>query len=1566
MAFVVVQHLSPDFKSLMDELLARHTKLPIHRVEDGMKVEPGNVYLLPPKKDMIISNGKLLLSERDTTQQLSLPIDHFFRSLAQDLPSLGIGIILSGTGSDGSRGVRRIHEAGGLVISQSEDSARFDGMPRAAIDTGCVDVVVEAEQIGDILVQYAHEPFRDQLANAIKEANRSESAIGSLFQALQKEYGLDFRHYKSTTITRRIQRRISITRTSSVAEYAELVENDKDELRLLYADLLIGVTRFFRDEVAFEALDRELTQKLSKDWRGEQIRVWVCACATGEEAYSIAILLHERLTGMNRNPDIKIFATDIDRTSLEVASHGVYPTTSIGQMSDARRDRYFREVDGGYQVVPEIRQSVVFAPHNILRDAPFTNLHLVTCRNLLIYLNAEAQKKALSLFHFGLRSQGLLFLGSSETVGDLSDELDALDKEARLFTKLRDIRLPGGLRDIFAPDGGGGTSPGSRGLVPPAASGTSSELLSAYDQLLAEFMPSSILVNEQGAVVETFGDASKYLRVRPGRLSTAVLDMVDGDLRIAVSGGIQRVRSKGNPVTFNAVRVSVDGQPARVRLSVMPQVQKSGREFLLLAFYEEQVEEAVKESGDAPRVAGTAVDSERVRQLEVELQVTKENLQATVEELETSNEELQATNEELVASNEELQSTNEELHSVNEELYTVNAEHQRKIAELTELTADMDNLLASTEIHAVFLDDALRIRRFTPKAVELFSFVAADLGRHFSSFTNQLDHPDVESDMVDVLEQGEPIDRNVHDNRGRNFLLRILPYRTGGRVGGIVVTLVDITALTAQQKQLNRLRIEQQAILDTVGEGIFGLAADGTIQSFNPAAEEIFRVDADQLLNVPFLSLVSEEFAEGNSQLLHAVRDAIDSGCSVSADDVLMVRPNGETFSAELTCSGIDAANDVDIALDRVLVVRDVSDRIRSRRELQERERELRLVTDSVPALISYVDRDLRYQYVNKQYSQLWGRPREDFDNLSVQDLIGEDASRKAEAHWKRALDGETVEYSMLVDVADQCFWANVTYTPNIVDGEVDGFFATVVNTTELKQVEQGLQRALVSSGDAIYDWPIDGGEFFASDRLWSILERDAPSDEISFEDYLDLIHPDDMARVRVAIDFMLAGNSDRYRSEYRVRTGTDAYKWVLATGDISLDVTGKRKHLTGAIRDIQLQKKLEESLRQQVAQRDRFLAMLSHELRNPLGAVVNASMLLSQPNLTRGQSDVAVVTIAREAKQMAGLLDDLLEVSRVTTDKLSIEWRPVEYQAIIKEAVEAISWAAEVKSQSLSVDLPAEPVNGVADGSRIRQCISNLVSNAIKYTPANGQIQVSLSTRDDHAVISVRDDGVGMTPELMESVFSLFVQADETLAHADGGMGVGLALVRAIAELHGGDVHAESDGRDRGSLFELSIPLQQAAPDDIDLAEAPLSTPSEENGCPVEVSNEAAKDRLRVLVIDDLEGGRTTLAMWLEATGHVALTAESGATGLAAIEEHKPDVLLVDIGLPDLNGFEIAKRVRAMSDFQPRLVAAVTGYGTEADRAASAAAGFDVHLAKPIDLGRLATLLKQASQEPS
>ncbi len=772
LAFVVIQHLSPDYKSLMDELLARQTKLRIRVIAEAMPVEPDTVYLIPPRQDLVVFHNQLILREQGLTRGVHLPVDVFFTSLAQEKGRAGIGVILSGTGSDGTLGTRAIKEAGGMVMAQDETTAKFDGMPRSSIATGLVDYVLRPSQMPEALVQYVQHPFVKKASRLEAALSRNSNPLTQAILILRDFSGVDFSLYKETTLIRRLERRVSINHHDSLEDYLAYLKDSDKEKETLFREMFIGVTRFFRDQEAFISLERtvfpEILQKRS-------LRIWSAGCSTGEEVYSLAILLLQTMEQQKREVDIKIFATDIDRHALDIASRGFYPDSVAADIPPALLLRWFEKNQDGYLISETVRKLVVFASHNLLKDPPFSKIDLLVCRNLFIYFKPEVQNRLFGSIYHSLSAQGFLFLGSSESLGPLADGFLVLDAKHKIFRRQPGFTVPLEItplqreaRDMSLP------SP-----VLKSRDGKAERLLS---QTLTAVLPPSVLVDSNDQILQTFNDTSPFLRIQPGKFSAGLFDLLPQELGILVSSVLRQLKAGTPSVSLqNLDGYRIADETVSYLLCFRPPREPSS------ASVPEQLDQLVLG---------------RVGDLERELQFTRESLQATVEELETSNEELQSSNEELIASNEELQSTNEELQSVNEELYTVNSEYQSKIEELTNLNNDESNLLRNTGVGALYLDADLNIRKLTPKVSVLTRIMPSDLGRPLEHLSPLPSYPALVEDIRSTLATIQPLDREVLGTDGRKYLASIRPYRTDyNAIDGIIVTFVDITSLLAERRE---------------------------------------------------------------------------------------------------------------------------------------------------------------------------------------------------------------------------------------------------------------------------------------------------------------------------------------------------------------------------------------------------------------------------------------------------------------------------------------------------------------------------------------------------------------------------------------------------------------------------------------------------------------------------------------------------------------------------------------------------------------------------------------------
>ena len=842
-AFVVVQHLSPDFKSFMVELLSKHTRLPVCRAAHDVKVERNHVYLIPPKATLTIAQGRLQLGEQDSRRGLSLPIDNFFRSLAEDQQHRAIAVVLSGTGSDGTAGVRAIKEAGGLVMVQSEDSAQFDGMPRSAIGTGLADYVLSPEQMPAQLANYLQHPFLTKAAELSRRSKTVESEMGELFRLISQQCGVDFSQYKPATVDRRIERRMSVCQIGELNQYLRYLRNSPREINLLFNELLIGVTSFFRDREVWDALEKDvLPEVLKNSSPDEPFRAWVAGCSTGEEAYSLAIVISELLEKLRLPRSIKIFATDISKDALTVGGRGYYTLSEVAGVSPERLHRYFVQEKDGFRVSTRIREMVVFAYHNLLNDPPFTRLSYVSCRNLLIYLQPSLQHRALSAFNFGLREDGVMLLGSSESIGDATDRFQPINTRLNLYRNRRIGHVPAAYSQ--------GRATALAAADPSLRSPTTRPLLSdtttldgIYQTILSDYAPPCLIVDERDDIVHLIGNAGAYLKHPAGGFTRNLYKLTSHSFSNALRAALLRARKEADTFTYENVRYKEGGKTHVVRLRVRGLPDRRGNPSgLRIVSIEEQ---GTVPAADKTKIRNFKLDdhsAQRISDLERDLMLTRDSLQTTVQELETSNEEIQAANEELLASNEELQSTNEELQSVNEELHTVNQENQSRIEELTHLTNDINNLLATASVGVFLIDAHFRIRRASRSALSALGLTEADIGAPIETLARLLKKMDLSEIADRVIRTGQSEECEV-EREGRWWLLRCATFRTEmKRTEGVVLSIIDITERHHNEGRLRLQTAITQSVLDAMDASVAILDRTGRIiyvnKTWRTAAEK--------------------------------------------------------------------------------------------------------------------------------------------------------------------------------------------------------------------------------------------------------------------------------------------------------------------------------------------------------------------------------------------------------------------------------------------------------------------------------------------------------------------------------------------------------------------------------------------------------------------------------------------------------------------------------------------------------------------------------------------------------
>ncbi len=871
-SFVVIQHLSPDYKSLMVELLSKHTPMQVIEAGNGMSLKANCIYLIPTKKILTVEKGKLRLHDKVRNNHPNTTIDSFFESLAKDKGDKAIGVILSGTGSDGSKGIAAIKNNGGTIIAQDPATAEFDGMPNSAIATGYVDMILAPELIGEEMIHFLKEAPLIRSFNQL--SNQEEAVISDILDLVFKITQHDFTHYKRPTLNRRLAKRMTEKGIKNLSEYYAHLLNNIDEVKLLCKEFLINVTRFFRDEDAFEVIRTEVIPSLfAGKETGDTIKIWVVASSTGEEAYSLAMLFEEYIDLHKRHDiSVKIFATDIDQQVIDTASKGIYSAESLKAISKERVKRFFVKEGSAYKVSASLRKAVVFAKHDITKDPPFSRIDLLTCRNMLIYMNPTLQKNILQKFHFALNEDAYLFLGNSENIGILKDVMKEVDKKWKVYRCISKTKA--GEYEAFV-------NPANKGLLhlpSPKAKNALSHLAEIFkDTLLDEYQFAGIFIDKDFEVKQAVGAFKNFISFPEGNFNFNLLKLVPPDLSIALSTGIRKAIKDNEKVVQKKIKVESGKKVRSINIIIKPYLNQKTylQPFLFIILSE--AEQELRPSTKGSALSKKELTGRRLEELEMELKDTKENLQAVIEEVESANEELQSSNEEIISSNEELQSTNEELQSLNEELHTVNVEHQLKIKELIELNDDLNNYFNNSEVGQILIDKNLVVRKFTPFAKKQINLIESDIGRSITDLSTNFKNDKFLQRIRSVMKSGNREEEEVMMNEGTTYLMRVAPfYRQDKKIDGVVVNFIDIS-------QIKTLGSIIKAILNSSTSGILAKKTirdknndiiDFEYISVNRSAEEMLHLQPGELLG----KRLKKAFPEMSGSFFQKYIDVVETG----------------------------------------------------------------------------------------------------------------------------------------------------------------------------------------------------------------------------------------------------------------------------------------------------------------------------------------------------------------------------------------------------------------------------------------------------------------------------------------------------------------------------------------------------------------------------------------------------------------------------------------------------------------------------------------------------------------
>jgi two-component system, chemotaxis family, CheB/CheR fusion protein len=1631
MGFVLVQHLDPVHESALTQLLSRATLMPVREVKNNTRVEPDHVYVIPPNTSMAIASGVLKLQPRQRTRTPTRSIDSFLESLAQDQREKAIGVILSGTATDGTLGLEAIKAEGGITFAQ-DDSAKYDSMPRSAAGAGCVDFVLAPENIAKELSRISKHPYvaghalhsevereadqhggakaplasgghgtpRTGSAQARAEAKAAPDAEDNGYKKilllLRNHCGVDFSLYKSTTIQRRITRRMVLNKHTTLDEYAHFLRGNSKELDALYSDALISVTSFFRNPEGFEYLKRKVFPKLLQQRGDDPFRVWVLGCSTGQEAYSLAMTFMEAAEKAPRLRKLQVFATDLNEALLEKARHGLYTQSLAEDVSPERLRRFFVEEEGGYRIVKSLREMVVFARQNLISDPPFSRMDLISCRNLLIYLEPSLQKKALPTFHYALKPGGFLFLGASESIGGFTDLFEPADRKHKIYSKKAaptpafhlPVKRERGEQPLLGKQARPPTPiERSQEEAPEAFRAELTAQREADRVTVNQFGPPGVLVNAELQIVQFRGPTGGYLEPPPGKASFDVLKMAREGLMLPLRAAINKAKKENKAARKENVRLQQNGQTRTVNVEVIP--LKNLRESCFLILFEDAEMVAPALSGESSREMRTPLrtskreESRRVAGLERELVETRDYLQSLQEQHEAANEELQASNEEVQSANEELQSINEELEtskeeleSTNEELTTVNEEMANRNTELNRLNSDLVNLQTSTKLAIVLLARDLTIRRFSAQAERQFNLLAADVGRPIGNVRHNLELSDLEDLIAEVIADVRESEREVRDKDGRWYSLRVRPYLTiDNKVDGAVLVLVNIDALKQNEQAIAAARDYAEAVIETVREPLIVLDENLRVRTANRSFYEDFQVKPEETENRFLFDLGKRQW--GNPKLRTLLEEILPQKSQFH--DFEVEQEFEHIGRRTMLLNARRLAQDGNGGQLILLAIEDITERKQGDDARRESEERYRTLFDLGPVAVYSCDASGVIQNFNRRAAELWDREPASGDTderfCGSFKLFRPDGSFMPHEQCPMAevIAGKVPaarDAEVLIERPDG---SRVTVIVNIRPlknerGEITGAINCFYDITERKRNEEALHEAgerfrfmaesmpqkmftAKSNGDVDYfnqQWTEFTGLSFEQIRDWG---------------WTQFIHPDDLEEnVRVWQHSVDTG--EEFQFEHRFRHADGEYRWHLSRALAMRDSQERVLMWIGSNTDIDDVKRAEEERERLLASeqqarreadeanrmKDEFLATVSHELRTPLNAILGWAEILKRGGLEEQTAAHGVEIIARNARAQNQLISDLLDVSRIISGQFRFESGVVDLISVIESATDTVRPAADVKGVELRLTL--DPAAGMVSGdaARFQQVVWNLLTNAVKFTSRNGSVEVRLKREGTSVAMIIRDTGEGISPEFLPYIFDRFRQAQGTTARQQGGLGLGLAIVRHLVEAHGGTVRAASKGIGKGATFTVTLPLIAVSRvgSDVEYADA---------------GNRSADDRaslilkgVRVLVVDDEPDARELLTIALTQSGAGVKAAATVSAALDMLDEWEPEVLVSDIGMPSEDGYELIRKVRTRDPEHGGLVPALalTGYAGSEDAARAVAAGYQTHMAKPVVLSEL------------
>jgi len=1455
MSFVIIQHLSPDYKSLLVDLVSRHTHMKVFEATSEPIIERNCIYVIPNNKFITIKGNRLLLTEKSPIKFPNNAIDIFLESLSIERKSLAIAIILSGTGTDGTRGISQIKAQGGMVIVQDPASARFDGMPISAISTGNVDHVLTPQEMPTQILAYTEVAYKNNYALEV-----DDNTLHRIINAVQQHSGVAFQHYKSPTVTRRILHRMRKGNFSNPVNYADYLTDNPTEISNLEKDLLINVTRLFRDVDAFEILKSNVLKPLIQGKKDEeQIKIWVCACSTGEEAYSIAMLIEECISETEKTGiTYKIFATDTEKGNIDIASRGHYPAAIANDISPDRLKRYLTPIQTGYAINSELRKSIVFAVHNVINNPPFVKNDLVSCRNMLIYMNPQLQERIYGVLLFSLNINGYLFLGPTENPNAISLNLKDVHAKWKIFKKISNAPIPPlltDLKDNHLPSFG-------KSRQKREGSKKSSALWGDFkDSIFEDFNFAAFHIDRNFEIQDAVGNYDRILALPKKILKLNLIRMLPTSISSKLISEIRQAWKTDKKRVVSNLSFTKNEKTIHLQALIQSEQHNQRQNYTLVAFHFMEVDTTPTDALQAGN--GDSASSEYVLALEEELNDTKNSLQYAIEDLETANEELQSSNEELLSANEELQSSNEELQSLNEELHTLNTEHQLKIQELIELNDDLTNYFRSSNIAQIFLDRNMTIRKFNPAALQVINLIEGDLGRPIAHISTNVRYKGLIADIEKVLQSGEVFEKEVELDDGTNMLLRVMPYVTkDGHHSGAVVSFLDITTVT----DLNNII---RGVFNSSLSAIFALRAvhnaerniiDFVIEITNHAANSLLKLDPNQvtekkvladlklpLFTTTFSSMVkvvtrnstlhTDIFEETSQKWFEVTAVKMKDGLVATFTDVTQKKLADGRLKKNYVelIAAKETLKELNLELENK-----VTDRTRLLSESEERFRMVARATNDVIWDWDIVNNNLWLSEafrVNYGYTQtLITRP--DWLNMIHPDDAAE-VDRSTHEVLNTGGSLWTSEYRFKDSSGVYRNALDRGYVMHDANGTPYRMLGSILDITELKKAEMEIanniaRRKFLAESMPLIVWTAqpDGSVDFVNRHFESYT---GVSNALALGNGLkQVIHPDEVQKLDKSWENAIALKTD-FQEELRIRLSNGTYHWNILRAKAQKDNHGEITNWVVTTIDIHEQKQLSEVLERKVSERtaelsqtnyalevsnndlQQFASVASHDLQEPLRKIhMYASMMRDRkPNLSDGGMQY-VEKILASSSRMKSIITNILNYSKLSASDVSFE--PTDIRTLVLDILDDLEIL--IREKKASVHVSEFPVIDIIPG-QIRQVFQNIIGNALKFSKPDvapvvtiearlvdsGEIDAKEDQNGTWCRIVITDNGIGFNPKFAEHIFLLFqrLHSKDTFE----GTGIGLAIAKKIIEKHNGIIGARSiEGE--GAIFTVLLPVHQ------------------------------------------------------------------------------------------------------------------------------------------------------------